>query len=266
MVDVGILAQRFRDIDSNDWSNLLYILLVILLPALGKLGSWLRERSAQAGEKADGDSSADAPAKGVPPTARAVPSAATPSVPPAINRGETRPAGSGVPTDRPPGRGTVTVRGQRGDRRVNAAGELSPPAKRGSRPSRDRGAPRATRTDLPTIPIPDAMPVRPTAGSPTRPARRVQSSDAQEARLTDWHLSPGGQPVRQAAGALRTDPARGTPAAGTTTPPAGLAEGGASPALRRLLQRRDLGAIIVLNELLRPPLALREQDDRPHLF
>lgn len=267
MVDVGNLAQSFRDIDPDDWSNLLYILLVILLPALGKLGAWLRERSANVGEKAADEPKTGSPAKASPTTARAAPPVAMPSVPPVINRADPRPGGAAAPTDDPRRRGPITVRVQRGDRPAEAIGDLPPPAKGRSRPTPDRRAPRPAKAERPAIPIPDAVPVRTgvrSSAPATRPVARVQASSELERRLPDWHLSPGGKPSRQAADGLRSDQSRSTPVPGVAPHPGDWRARDVSPALRRLLQRRDFGAVILLNELLRPPLALREQGDRPY--
>ncbi len=48
---VSMLAQR-----DADWSNLMYLLLVLVLPALNELGKWLRKRSAAKNDKAKANS------------------------------------------------------------------------------------------------------------------------------------------------------------------------------------------------------------------
>ena len=79
-----ILAQR-----DVHWGNLFYLLFVVLLPLLGGLGKWIRDRSAKKDEEGDAESlrapqeprARPTPERPVAPAARPVPRKPTPAAP-----------------------------------------------------------------------------------------------------------------------------------------------------------------------------------------
>ena len=252
-MDVDILAQD----DGGGWSSLLYLLLFAIITALNALGQGIRERFGKAGEGDKGGPSDDRklpsgggrPKRAAPPvqTARA-------AMPPQPAKGVARRPPEARPTTAAPGTRLPDVLEELfGVGRPSVSREPpTAPARTGrpAQPEPARRKPPVTRAR----PAPPPRPSMPTAKDPAEPR-------------SGWHLSGGELPDYAKPLDHSVDP-RLVAEAELARPPvdrSGAApEGGllrSDSLIAGHVTPEDLRSVVILSEILKPPLGLRDMRD-----
>jgi len=226
-----LLAQR-----DLDWTNLLYILVILVLPALNSLGQWIRSRYEKKGEQGAGPK-----LPGKPTQYRTPPSQQT-------TQAATRDKGRTLPREKKP----TTARARKPEAKPVAdtspwdalepiLGDLGPVLKDLQKKKSKGKAPNAS---------PQTLPTRSRKRPSRKPPRRVKPGEAPKAKARPVARPPGQppapppQPQKHELQSLmeRSD---------------AVARFQAKPVVDLPLSRDDLRKAIILKEVLDKPVGIR---------
>jgi hypothetical protein len=243
-----ILAQE----DGGGWTSLLYLLIVFIFPALDALAKWIREKFAKNGEPGRDEAAVAQGTPPKPPLHRAKPpSPAAPEV-----RGpqpSTRDRGRTIER-RPAAKPTATI-ADRLEQLFEAAREKAgaeppvPPA----RPARPDHA-KTGRIDPTRRPPPPPKTPSPKRKIEPKPGERV--TIAQPARVG----RPAERPREPKVVAVAT---LARPLIEPPQPPHGRKLPRGRSVIAAGITPADLRSVVILSEILNPPLALRDRHDLP---